>query len=120
MKSIACQTDNSFQVQFRSYVEEIDRLDEFQKRLSTCLSRRHKSKKKISRCKRIRRKNFLVNRNNYRGSLQQSKYGNKKKSGLPPQRYIGLEVYSLNCLFFKYRLKSSVFIVIYGVVDCGK
>jgi hypothetical protein len=34
----------------------------------------------------------------------------KKKSGLPPQRYIGLKF-----VFFKYRLKSSVFIVIYGV-----
>jgi hypothetical protein len=44
----------------------------------------------------------------------------KKKSGLPPQRYIGLKVHSLNCDFFKYRLKSSVFIVIYGVDDCGK
>jgi hypothetical protein len=44
----------------------------------------------------------------------------KKKSGLPPQRYIGLEVHSLNCVFFKYTLKSSVFIVIYGVNDCGK
>jgi hypothetical protein len=41
--------------------------------------------------------------------------GIKKKSGLPPQRYIGLKVHSLNCIFFKYRLKSSVFIVIYGV-----
>jgi hypothetical protein len=40
----------------------------------------------------------------------------KKKSGLPPQRYIGLKVHSLNCVFFKYRLKSAVFIVIiYGV-----
>jgi hypothetical protein len=31
-------------------------------------------------------------------------------------------VHSLNCVFFKYRLKSSVFIVtsIYGVDDCGK
>jgi uncharacterized protein YhaN len=29
-------------------------------------------------------------------------------------------VHSLNCVFFKYRLKSSVFIVIYGVNDCGK
>jgi hypothetical protein len=44
----------------------------------------------------------------------------KKKSGLPPQRYIDLKVHSLNCVFFKYRLKSSVFIVIYGVHDCGK
>jgi hypothetical protein len=44
----------------------------------------------------------------------------KKKSGLPPQRYIGLKVHSLKCDFFKYRLKSSVFIVIYGVDDCGK
>jgi hypothetical protein len=35
-----------------------------------------------------------------RGSLQWPKYGNKKKSGLPAQRY---------------KLKSSVFIVIYGV-----
>jgi hypothetical protein len=26
----------------------------------------------------------------------------KKKSGLPPQRYIGLKVRSLNCVFFKY------------------
>jgi hypothetical protein len=43
-----------------------------------------------------------------------------KKSGLPPQRYIGLKVHSLKCVFFKYRLKSSVFIVIYGVDDCGK
>jgi hypothetical protein len=39
----------------------------------------------------------------------------KKKSGLPPSRYIGLKVYSLNCLYFKYKLKSSVFIIIYGV-----
>jgi hypothetical protein len=44
----------------------------------------------------------------------------KKKLGLPPQRYIGLKVYSLKCAFFKYRLRSSVFIVIYGVDDCGK
>jgi hypothetical protein len=44
-----------------------------------------------------------------------SNNGNKKKSGLPPQRYIGLKVHSLNCVFFKYSLKSSVFIVIYGV-----
>jgi hypothetical protein len=34
--------------------------------------------------------------------------------------YIGLKVHSLNCVFFKYRLKSSVFVVIYGVDDCGK
>jgi hypothetical protein len=34
--------------------------------------------------------------------------------------YIGLKVHSLNCVFFKYRLKSSVFIVIFGVDDCGK
>jgi hypothetical protein len=40
----------------------------------------------------------------------------KKKSGLPPQRHIGLKVHSLKCVFFKYRLKSSVFIVIYGVM----
>jgi hypothetical protein len=26
-----------------------------------------------------------------------------------------LKVHSLNCIFFKYSLKSSVFIVIYGV-----
>jgi hypothetical protein len=26
----------------------------------------------------------------------------KKKSGLPPQRYIGLKVHSLKCVFFKY------------------
>jgi hypothetical protein len=44
----------------------------------------------------------------------------KKKSGLPPQRYIGLKMHSLNSVFFKYRLKSSVFIVIYGGDDCGK
>jgi hypothetical protein len=44
----------------------------------------------------------------------------KKRSGLPPQRYIGLKVPSLKCVFFKYRLKSSVFMVIYGVDDCGK
>jgi hypothetical protein len=44
----------------------------------------------------------------------------KKKSGLPPQRYIGLNVHFLKCVFFKYRLKSSVSIVIYGVDDCGK
>jgi hypothetical protein len=44
----------------------------------------------------------------------------KKKSGLPPQRYIGLKVHSLKCVFFKCRLKSSVFIVIYGVDDRGK
>jgi hypothetical protein len=44
----------------------------------------------------------------------------KKKSGVPPQRYIDLKVHSLNCAFFKYRLKSSVFIVIYGVDVCGK
>jgi hypothetical protein len=44
----------------------------------------------------------------------------KKKSGLPPQRYSGLRVRSLKYVFFKYRLKSSVFIVIYGVDDCGK
>jgi hypothetical protein len=30
------------------------------------------------------------------------------------------KVHSLKCVFFKYRLKSSVFIVIYGVDDCGK
>jgi hypothetical protein len=44
----------------------------------------------------------------------------KKQSGHPPQRYIGLKVHSVNCVFFKYGLKSSVFIVIYGVDDCGK
>jgi hypothetical protein len=44
----------------------------------------------------------------------------KEKSGLPPQRYIGLKVHSLKCVFFKYSRKSSVFIVIYGVDDCGK
>jgi hypothetical protein len=44
----------------------------------------------------------------------------KKKSGLPLHRYIGLKVHSLNCIFFKYRLKSSMFIIIYGVDDCGK
>jgi hypothetical protein len=44
----------------------------------------------------------------------------KKKSGLSPQRYIDLKVHSLNCVFFKYKLKSSVFIVIYGEDDCGK
>jgi hypothetical protein len=44
----------------------------------------------------------------------------KKNSGLPPQRYIDLKVHSLKCVFFKYSLKSSVFIVIYGVDDCGK
>jgi hypothetical protein len=44
----------------------------------------------------------------------------KKKSALPPQRYIGLKVHSWKCVFFKCRLKSSVFIVIYGVDDCGK
>jgi hypothetical protein len=44
----------------------------------------------------------------------------KKKSGLPSQRYIGLNVHSLKCVFFKYKLKSSVFIVIYVVDDCGK
>jgi hypothetical protein len=43
-----------------------------------------------------------------------------KKTGLPPQRYIGLKVHSLKGVFFKYRLKSSVFIVIYGLDDCGK
>jgi hypothetical protein len=44
----------------------------------------------------------------------------KKKSGLPPQRYFVLKVHTLNCVFFKCRLKSSVFIVIYDVDDCGK
>jgi hypothetical protein len=44
----------------------------------------------------------------------------KNKSGLPPQSNISLKVHSLKCVFFKYRLKSSVFIVIYGVDDCGK
>jgi hypothetical protein len=39
----------------------------------------------------------------------------KKKSGLCPERYIGLKVHSLKCLFFKYRLKSAVLIVIYCV-----
>jgi hypothetical protein len=34
--------------------------------------------------------------------------------------HIGLKVHSLNCVFFKYRQKSSVFTVIYGVDDCGK
>jgi hypothetical protein len=34
----------------------------------------------------------------------------KKKTGTPPTKIH----------FFKYRLKSSVFIVIYGVDDCGK
>jgi hypothetical protein len=37
----------------------------------------------------------------------------------PPQRYIGLKVL-FELRFDKYRLKSSVFIVIYGVDDCGK
>jgi hypothetical protein len=44
----------------------------------------------------------------------------KKKSGLPPQRYIGLKVHSLKCVFFNDSMKSSVFIVTYGVDDCGK
>jgi hypothetical protein len=44
----------------------------------------------------------------------------KKKSGLLPQRYIGLKVHSLKCVLCKYRLKSSVFIIIYGVDDYGK
>jgi hypothetical protein len=44
----------------------------------------------------------------------------RKKIGAPPQRYIGLKVHPLNSVFLKYRLKSSVFIVIYGVDDCGK
>jgi hypothetical protein len=39
--------------------------------------------------------------------------GKQKKSG--QKRYIGLKVHSLKCVFLKYRLKSSVFIVIYGV-----
>jgi hypothetical protein len=43
-----------------------------------------------------------------------------KKSGLLPQKYISLKVRSLKCVFFKYRLKSSVFIVIYGVDDGGQ
>jgi hypothetical protein len=43
----------------------------------------------------------------------------KKKIGTPPQKYIGLKVHSLKCVFLKYRLKSSVFIVIYGV-DCRR
>jgi hypothetical protein len=34
--------------------------------------------------------------------------------------YIALKVHSLKRVFFKYRLKNSVFIVIYGVDDCGK
>jgi hypothetical protein len=34
--------------------------------------------------------------------------------------YIGLKVHSLTCVFLKYMLKISVFIVIYGVDDCGK
>jgi hypothetical protein len=41
----------------------------------------------------------------------------KKKSGLPQQRYIGLKAHSLNYVFFKYRRKSSVFVVIYGVLS---
>jgi hypothetical protein len=44
----------------------------------------------------------------------------KKKNWDSLRRYIGLKVHSLKCVFFKYRLKSSVFIVIYGVDDCGK
>jgi hypothetical protein len=44
----------------------------------------------------------------------------KRKSGLPPQRYIGLQAHSLKCVFFKCRLKSGVFIVIYDVDDYGK
>jgi hypothetical protein len=44
----------------------------------------------------------------------------KRKSGLPPQRYIGLKAHSLKCVFFKCRLKSGVFIVIYDVDDYGK
>jgi hypothetical protein len=40
----------------------------------------------------------------------------KKKSGLPPQRYNDLKVHSLKCVFFKYRLKSSVFVVIYAIM----
>jgi hypothetical protein len=43
-----------------------------------------------------------------------------KKNRDSPQRYIGLKVHSLKCVFFKYRLKSSVFIVIYGVDDSEK
>jgi hypothetical protein len=31
-----------------------------------------------------------------------------------------LKVHSLNCFFFKYRLKSSVLILIYGADECGK
>jgi hypothetical protein len=34
--------------------------------------------------------------------------------------HIGLKVHFLNCVFFKYRLKNSVFIVVFGVDDCGK
>jgi hypothetical protein len=38
-----------------------------------------------------------------------------KISGFAPQRYIRLKMHSLKYVFFKYRLKSSRFIVIYGV-----
>jgi hypothetical protein len=69
---------------------------------------------------RVSQNSRIPNSERCRGSLQWSKYGIKKKSGLSPQRYIDLKVHSLNCVFFKYRLKSSVFIVIYGVDDCGK
>jgi hypothetical protein len=45
-----------------------------------------------------------------------------KKIRTPPTKinWFGLKVHSLKCVFFKYRLKSSVFIVIYGVDDCEK
>jgi hypothetical protein len=43
-----------------------------------------------------------------------------KKNRDSHHKDIGLKVDSLKCVFFKYRLKSSVFIVTYGVDDCGK
>jgi hypothetical protein len=44
----------------------------------------------------------------------------KKKFGTPPTKIHWSEGALFECVFFKYRLKSSVFIVIFGVDDCGK
>jgi hypothetical protein len=43
-----------------------------------------------------------------------------KKIGTPPTKIHWSEGALFELRFFKYRLKSSVFIVIYGVDDCGK
>jgi hypothetical protein len=55
-----------------------------------------------------------------RGSLQQSKYVNKKKIGTPPTKIHWFEGALFELRFFQIQIQISVFIVIYGVDDYGK